>query len=328
MQIKKIHIRVQKLCVTLCYTVVSISCTQAEMMYRQVVTIEELVRIYPDNSTHILPAQKYYFYNQDGVTPCRVLTCDGYGNFTGTLPDGTYHIIASNANVTNAVYSGMGNHETAMVSAKSIYTRNKIEPTRTDILVSVDNIYSVVVKQVTVSSGDTLHLTPTPSLLTRTVTLNFSVDEELQDQVIGLTGTLRGVYPSVQLFTGETKREEMEQAPEIQIGYIASQDNEKKEYWTAILHVFGLHDPKYGENYQNMGEIILETVDNQHRVEVDLTDALSNILEEYEGEIPVSIPIEVNVEVKLVEIGIAATVESWKYINENGTEVIVPISIE
>ena len=325
MQIEKIHIRIRKLYVTLCYAVVSIACTQAEMMYRQVVTIEGLVRIYPDNSTHIIPAQKYYFYNQDGVTPCKVLTCDGYGNFTGTLPDGTYHIITSNANVTNATYSGMGNHETAMVSAKSIHTRSKIESTQTDILVSVDDIYSVVVKQMTVSSGDTLNLKPTPSLLTRTVRLNFSVDEELQKQVIGLTGTLRGVYPSVQLFTGETAQEEIEQAPELQIGYIANQDSEKKENWTASLHVFGLHDPKYGENYQNMGEIILETVDNQHRVEVDLTDALSNILEQYEGEIPVSIPVEVNVEVKLVEVGVSAEVESWGYVEENGTQVVIPV---
>jgi len=323
MMITLIIFILSKICVTLCYAVVSISCTQAEMMFRAENIPTGHVSIEPDMNTYTLSAQKYYFYNTNETTPYQTFTCDGYGNFSGKLSTGNYRVIASNANPAGAVYRNMDAYETAMVYMDNLHTRSTENTgTRNTRVVALGKIYRVVLEKLDVNTNDTIRHTPTPNLLTRTLTLNFALSGELMEEVKAISGTLLGIYPSVQLSTGKTIESEIARAPELSMNYAA---DKQEDGWKASINLFGICNPKNGETYQSLSTITLEMTEANLQTEVELTGSLTNILENNDGTLPIDVPIQINVELELIDIGVSGNVISWSYVNSGGSEVIVSI---
>lgn len=297
-------------------SIVNSSCTQGDLLFRGE-TLTGQVEIYPDMSTHTLPKQKYYFYNTAGISPCTVSACDGLGNFIGKLPAGTYCVIASNAKAQGVEYQGMDNYETAMAYATNLST------TRTETRdQKMDNVYRVVMEKLNVSTTQTTSHTPKPSLLTRTVKLNFTMDSELMAKVTNLSGTLQGVYPSVQLYTGKTIESEIARSPELYTPYTGVREG---NHWVVVINLFGLCDPHGEYPYQNITTLELEMEGKTTTVDVDLSNGLSSVLEEYNGDLPIEVPVQINVELELVNMTVTGIVESWSYESNTGTEVVVPI---
>ena len=310
----------------LCVSVFNlISCTQGELMFRGNNIASGYVSITPNKSVYALPTHRYHFYNTNGTTPYQSLTDDGAGNFHGSLPAGTYRVIATNTNARNVVFNDMHNHEMAMVQA-NVVSQRKFANRNGEVMTMAqpDQVYRVVIEELTVTTNDTIQAKPIPDLLTRSITLSFGMDNELQALVTGLKGSLPGIYPSVQLFTGKTTDTEMARAPGLYTDYVAEKNTGR---WMISIDLFGLCDPEHGEIYRNISNVTLSTNTIDYEIEVDLTESLSNIMENYEGALPVDIPIQLNVELELVDIEIAASVQSWSYVS-NGMEVIVPITID
>ncbi len=107
------------------------ACTESILM--QPMQPTGSVQIYPDMSVHTLPPTQYYFYrvssengegyenaestaNDEAASSLPIIRdCDGYGNFIGTLPVGTYRVIATNVAASRVTFTDMDSHETAIV---------------------------------------------------------------------------------------------------------------------------------------------------------------------------------------------------------------------
>jgi len=317
---------VKTLC--LCISVIILSgCTKADMMYPTAEAVQGYIVIHPDQSEHTLPALEYYFYNVDTQIEYFTRVCDGIGNFEGTLPVGKYRIIAVNTNASGVTFSDMHSHEQATVyTGNQSATRGVISNisdwnySDEEMPMTVidrgyrsqqfDKVYSAVMSDLTVSDVDTLHYEPVPALLTREITLTFTLDEKLSSWVSGLSGSLYGVYPSVHLFSGVTSDNEIRKSPETCISYSATANT--PQTWTATMQVFGLYNPEHGEAYSNIMPITLNMNGTAVPTSIDLTGGLSDILSSFEGNIPVEIPLEFEVEMQWNGIEVISTVRPWK----------------
>ena len=288
----------------LCILLLLTACTRADIHY-PVVDVEGYVSIYPDRNEHDVPAQLYHFYPTDA--DYRTSACDGIGNYEGMLPVGTYQVIASNTSVAGTSFKGMDKFETATVYANPLNkTRNSTEIVGGDMLLG--DVYSIPLQNMVVVAGDTIYREPDPILLTHTVTLTFNLDNNLGDMVSGLSGALYGVYPSVHLATCTTLPEEILRSPNVRVGYTAIQNN--RTSWMATLHVFGICDPAYGQNYMNKMPITLMMNGIPEVVNIDLTNNLSKIIKEYGGKIPAN--LKLNIELRWNGIEVIGTVKPWQ----------------
>ena len=295
-----------------------VSCTQADIHYRQQVERHGYVIIRPDNSVHTLGANLYHFYHTDGVTPCFTENCDGKGNFEGELPAGTYHVLATNTNAVGVKFRGMDNYETAMVTLEDINSRPMsrlaLVPSIEDWRMRgiVDPVFSTVLSNLTVVADESAEYIPSPVCLTKTVSIAFHLDDALRERASALSGLLRGVYPSVNLYTQCPSESSVATAPETFLHFKAQKQEDLD--WTAQLHLFGLCDPQHGDAYTNTMDITLQTRNGDLRTTVDLTEILSNIIDQNEGTIPIEIPLEIELIIDGMEL--KGTVKPWK---EGGT---------
>jgi len=316
---------------TLCLCVsvfILTGCTKADIHYPTIETVQGMVMIYPDQSKYTLPALKYHFYNVDTQIEYIVCSCDGSGNFEGMLPIGTYRVIATNTNAQYVEFTDMQSYELATVTALPVFTRSTAQPTvkqrsalanyqllTVNYLAQPGEVYSTVMSELTVSQTDTLRYEPSPVLLTRRLRLLFTLQGELITEVSALNGVLRGVYPSMYLYTCSHTQEGISQAPDMAIGFDTEVQGNQRE---AQISLFGLCDPGYGHVYAN--ELPLELTMNdgsKQQVTLDLTDVLSDIISQNQGTIPIEITIPIDI--KRVGIGIEGIVTGW--INEGETEI-------
>lgn len=280
------------------------SCAEAVIYYPgntvEPPATEGYVRIYPDNSVHTGCALTYHFYNTNTNIEYIVSTCDGVGNFEGTLPIGIYRVIATNTSAANVTFSGMEGHETAAVTAA-------VQPTRSStLLAQPDNIYSTTIGDLVVSPADTVYYKPTPVLLTHTLNLVFTLMDDLEINMEALSGTLYGVYPSVYLYSCEPLLEGVDPGSQA----ITFEAHTTGKESLASLRLFGLYDPAYGETYTSVMDLVLVTSDGiRHTFEVDLTETLSEIVAEYGYELPIELSLPI--EIRQTEIGIDAKVNDW-----------------
>ena len=290
-------------------------CTKADVLDPVEEAVLGLVRIYPDCSSYTLPALEYHFYNIDTRQEYITRACDGEGNFEGMLPVGTYRVIAANTTAGNVIFSGMQSHELATVSALPLNTRTEQRQLVANFLTQPDEVYSTVMSELTVSRTNTLSYEPSPVLLTRHLRLLFTLQGELMTEVIALNGVLRGVYPSVYLYTFSHTQEGINQAPDMAIGFETEERGNKRQ---AYISLFGLCDPEYGHVYINQLplELTMKNGDKQQTM-LDLTDVLSDIISQNQGVIPVDVTVPIDI--KRVGIGIEGIVTGW--INEGETEI-------
>ena len=285
------------------------ACTQAEFTLREDNTIQGPVKIYPDMSDYTLPAVHYYFYHINDVVACITRECDGKGNFEGTLPVGTYRVIATNIDAGNVEFSDMGSHR----SAKA--TLSEFTPSRSGhfsratqtVLAQPGKVYSTIIDELKVTAyGEERH-TPSPALLTRQVTLSFTLMDGLEEEVSTISGTLNGVYPSVQLYSCQHSTESAVQSPTMAVLFqTTAEDNIHR----ARVSLFGLCNPSYGTVYSSVLQLQLDMNDGStDTTTFDLTDSLSAIIEQNAGTIPIQ--LQLLIELRKTDVGIEVGVVEW-----------------
>ena len=285
-----------------------LSCTQADIQYRDLK--RGLVIIRPD-----IPAEgtsfthMYHFYPADGSAPITA-PCDGQGNFSGLLPAGTYQVIGANTNASGAEFRGMDSYETGTAHATCLKGLTRRLPPTLSGVVDAPSLYQIertVLTNLVVAGNDTIERDPVPAYLTHNVKFTFYLDEHLTPLVSHIAGTLRGVYPSVNLYYQRTLDDAIALSPDISLDFTP---HEEPDHWAASLSLFGICDPKYGEAYRNILSIILTLPDEEAHIRIDLTNELSKIIVENDGHIPIEIPLEF--ELNWTGIEVVGIVKPWK----------------
>jgi len=305
MQIDRIHI---KSFIHIAFICLLSSCAEAILLLRD--DAEGYAFIYPEGHTYQLPALVYHFYNTDTQKEYFVRNCDGSGNFSGSLPAGNYYVIATNTTASNVTFNDMYNHELATVTVTSAASRISNQ------LAMPGNVHSVAFDNLTISHQDTVQRFAVPVLLTKELTLIFTLKGSLLDDVSGLSGQLDGIYPSAGLYN--CRPTDTDLVPDGTISFQATPGTDKR--WTDTFHLFGICNPKYGSVYRNKLGIRLDLhTGTSLDTHIDLTDILSEVMEQNLGVIPLRLPLLI--ELSRTVIGLTAEVTLWE--ESGNSEVIV-----
>lgn len=277
------------------------------------VLTEGSVTITPQVSGDQLPALQYHFYNTDGKTACKVLACDGKGNFSGKLLLGSYKIIAANTSASGVVFKDMDNHTGASVHlAAQVVNRSD----GFTMVTQPGKVYAVAVDNVNIAEAENGTQKPTAVALTKSIQLPFTLENGLETDVTAIEGVLHGVYPSVNLFANAPVSS-VEGCANVAVRFAATGSGAER---AADISLFGICDPKGGEAYTNTLTLIL-TMSNGEKEElsVDLTNALTETLAGNAGVLPpdLKLPVQMN----RTTIGLGATVKEWTTGGESEKEM-------
>ena len=284
------------------------SCTMGSVDYR---TDEGKVIIRPDWSGYDLPAgTKFYFYNMDGKsTPVEAEgSAEGY---VGMLPSGTYKMVAYNTDATQVEFRSMEKYETAAVHALPNTRRSVTRNSDVRCILQPSQLYSLSLGDIKVEYLSTTEKSVKPLPLTKTIRLEFKLTGDGVADAKKISGEICGVYPTLLLATGEPTVESINSCPNTTTAFdVSLKDNQG----TAEIKVFGLHDPEGGSNYENRLKLAVTDKDNQVRnAEIDLSDVVSDVIQQNGGTIPVEIPIEIQVEITLKDVtGMNVTAKPWE----------------
>lgn len=281
------------------------SCTKNDISYRDDAGV---LIICPDNSKYTIPPVCYYFYNMDGKTAPIVCQSDSQGNFEGSVPVGNYCVVATNTDAQKVIFTGMDHYETAAVRAESTTGSRAVSDLA--LLSQPGDVYSIVIGNFSIINKDTLHYEPQPVLLTKNLHFNLVLKDELADEVVGIGGVLRGVYPSIHLYS-QRYEDAFDEILSSAIQFEGIQTPQTHGSWGLSLSLFGIADPKGGEAYENTLTLLLTMTDNSvATTNVNMTEELSGIMEGNQGEIPLD--VELKIELKKVDIAVVAKVVEWK----------------
>jgi len=318
-----------KLSIVICQLSIVAACTKADIHYPTIETAQGMVMIYPDQSGYTLPALEYHFYNVDTQIEYIVRSCDGSGNFEGTIPVGTYRVIATNTDAQNVEFGDMQNCDLATVTALPVFTRSTAQQmvngkrsmvnqrsTIVNYLAQPGEVYSTVINSLAVSDTDTLCYEPAPVLLTKQLKLVFTLAGDLETEVTALTGVLHGIFSSVHLYTCIHTQESAVQSPSMAITFNTAPSGNQR---ATQVSLFGLADPEYGTVYTNQLPLELTLVNgNTEQVTLNLTDVLSDIIYQNQGVIPLELTVPITIE--RVDVGLQGIVTGWHVGGETTTD--------
>lgn len=285
------------------------SCTQGSVDYRK---DEGQLIILPDWGEYAPPAgTRFYFYNTDGKSPLREAegTAEGY---VGMLPSGTYKMVAYNTDATQVEFQSMDKYETAAVHAKTNETRRPL--TREGdarCIMQPSQLYSLALGDIKVEYQGTTERTVKPLPLTKTIRLEFKLTGDGVADAKKVSGEIAGVYPTLLLATGKPTAESVNNSPNTTTAFDV---NLNANQGTAEIKVFGLHDPEGGSNYENRLKLaVTDKNNNIRKAVIDLSDVISDVIQQNGGTIPVEIPIEIQVEITLKDVtGMNVTAKPWE----------------
>lgn len=261
------------------------------------------------SGTTAAPAgSEFWFYPQDGSQPlkfeCRTDV------FRGELPKGTYRMIVHNTDASEVSYRGMNGYSTA-----EVYANKKTEPE--EDRVKAGSSTSIAEPRQVYGSGqcaagqtfkvgyrDTLYTAVSPVALTRTVSFRFDVTN--MANIASVAGYLDGVAGSVYLSTGKRSY-----GQSCSTAFTATEVSGTggTSYLTQI-RVFGLSSQDEGKNGNNTVCIRITRVDGTvHETLVDISDAIRGLINENGGEIPLEIPVRI--ELTLIGTNLTASIETW-----------------
>lgn len=282
------------------------SCTMGVVDYR---TDEGKVIIRPDWSGYDLPAgTKFYFYNTDGKSaPIEAGgTAEGY---VGMLPSGTYKMVAYNTDATQVEFQSMEKYETASVHALPNTRRPATRDGDVRCILQPSQLYSLALGDVKVEYLGTTERTVKPLPLTKTIRLEFKLTGDGVADAKKISGEICGVYPTLLLATGTPTAESISNCPNTTTAFDVSLANNQG---TAEIKVFGLHDPEGGTNYENRLKLAVTDKDNNIRnTEINLSDIVSDVIQQNGGTIPVEIPIEIQIEISLKDTELKVSAKPW-----------------
>lgn len=246
-------------------------------------------------------------YKEDGIFHEELTVNETNAYLLCELEEGNYLIVIHNTDVTNASFSTIDEHTTAMVIAGT-----GTIPQEGSELVSPGNVYGVgqpdEVDIVSVVAGETTTVTATLKRLTREVKFHFSVTG--LDAVAKLNGRLVGVSPGLFLSSGAALPIACCQ-PFVGNRLIPTKSNEEVIYEVNI-ELFDLIMPKVGDTDINKIDVIItDGNDKKYMLTSDITSTIREIIFENGGELPIEISLEVVITVYPDTDKITAVVIPW-----------------
>lgn len=283
------------------------SCTLGSVDYR---TDQGKVIVRPDWSGYDLPAgTRFYFYNMDGVSA--PIEAEGSAEgYTGLLPSGNYKMVAYNTDAAQVEFQSMEKFETAAVHALPNTRRMATRTADVRCILQPQNLYALTLGKIEVKYLNTTEVSVIPQPLTKTIRLQFSLTGDGVGDSKKISGELCGVYPTLLLATGEPTSESINNCPTTTTAFNVSLTANQG---IADIRVFGLLDPEEGSSYTNRLTLSITDKDNKVRnAEVDLSQAISDVIKDNGGTIPVEIPINIDVEITMKDAVLHVTVQPWK----------------
>lgn len=291
---------------------VSGSCTERELDFRDedyvppVVEVKGYVAIRPDwNGCPSPKGTTFRFYRLFSGTPSIEKECPPEG-FEGFLPVGTYQVMAYNSGITGVSFQDMQQYGTALAHATDLSL------TRASGLFPVSQpgeLYSCCIDTLVVTKETPVERVVIPRPLSRIINFSFKLTGDGAKAIKSITGEFYGVWSSVFISSGKTSTSMIE-ASHTYTPFAAGMTSEFDG--AANIRIFGLFDPLNEENYDNKMNLSLTGASGErYYTQVDLNSVLSDIIEKNHGEIPINIPVEIDVELSLVDAVLLATVLPW-----------------
>lgn len=276
------------------------ACTEIGLDYRKE---EGTVVIAPDWSAFACPASACYRFYAAGSEEAAYEGEDASAeSFSLVLPVGGYHLLTYNTDARGVAFTGLEHRSKAEVCLTS-----EAQP---------GGIYSWSVDNVEVPLRSAVQHTPVPRSLVRQMVLHFRVTG--MEEAMVLEGRLNGVYPSVFLLSGSPSAESVAAAPETNTKFAATlapveaRDALPAYMASADVRLLGLLSPEFGACYDcrlhlQVGNATGET----YGATVDMNKTVTDIINSYEGELPLDKTIEVSVGINLLNTVLTAAVKGW-----------------
>lgn len=286
------------------------SCTEnKDLQMREVlspVTTGRVV-ISPQWGVGIQPQPLCYCLYPMGVPASKAICLEGTAAGCGSdLPAGDYRVLAYNADATGVRFAEMDDYAMAVVELIPVATRSGGYV----VVGEPPEVYvAAMPEELVIVAGGQTESNAAVRKLMRTLVFNFSSESNLS--LDKLESTLCGVYPSVLLSTGEPTQRALQAAPEVAVCFGADFRSVTKA--TGTVRVPGLLDPQNGTVYDNVLNLKLDTPEGGHYTSaVNLNGALTQILADNGGVLPVEVPIEMSIRLERTAVGLSAAVEGWK----------------
>lgn len=234
-----------------------------------------------------------YFYSSEGTILTREATSSG---FTGTLPSGTYQVLAYNSDGKNVTQRNLSSYEGAEVYAP-VYTRSS------SYLYQPSHCYGVGLGLFTVVSGDSSSATMIPRNFVRHAVIKVEAGS-YADQISSCSGILSGFSTGAYISSGELVDE---------AGKLYFDTEKASTAFTGGVSFFG-KDPEE----QNILHIDLQMASGSEQfLNVDITDRLKDV-----NTALVDIQIDVTIEVIDRETILSSiTIKPWEEVDGGGGEV-------
>lgn len=275
-----------------------VACTKIEIENRPT---EGEVNLSVDWTDKVVPAgMRFYFYRMEGDVTTRtgnspVIRDASASGFAGSLPIGTYQMLAVNTDGKGTELTGMENYGTATAVLK-------------DVTGKMSSFYCWSMDSLQVDYNVAAKKSCAPTQLTKELSFQFALEGT---GLRSLSGSLCGVYPSVQLATGVPSTQSVADAPATEVRFDVAL-NGVTGY--ANFLTFGVLDPRNGSAYRQQLLLTATTLSGKtQELKVDLSRDMTEILKEYGGTLPVNVAVEVDVAVEAgADAGLTARITGWQ----------------
>lgn len=243
---------------------------------------------------------RFYFYPENGS---RVLEYDAAATgFEGSLPAGTYRVIACSTDARNAVYQGMESYSSAAVRALPDVSSRAVS-----YYAQPSGVYILHLGKLFIPVNDRIETQVVPDTLSRSVNLKFSLLGT--ESILSLNGLTRGVLSTVLLSSKIGLAE---------TGVTSFDSKVSGKEAVAQISVLGILDPQGSLPYRNLMDLTVTLSDKSVRtVQVDMTTFISEVLTSHSGSLPMDISAEV--ELRLINTQLVASVKPWQQSSGEGS---------
>jgi len=257
--------------------------------------------------TLAMPASTvYYFYPADGGT---VLTYNAAsnGSFNGKLPFGTYSALAFDASAEEVEFSGLEAYATASVGLKEVPALSDASLT---VMGQAGNVHVLSIDEVVVTEGEDAVYTPTPVLLTHTLTVNLELSNVIP-AITGISGTLSGVYPELLISMREPSAAAVTASAANAVSF-ARTGSEANGIYPVHLRILGIQDlSALSGAHANRLQLTVVTADGNLTRNIDIT-ALISAATDAEGKLPSGKELNVYVAPDPTSPGTGGEIGGWE----------------
>ncbi|MDL2265264.1 DUF5119 domain-containing protein [Parabacteroides sp. OttesenSCG-928-G07] len=227
--------------------------------------------------------------------------------YSVSLDPGIYRLLGYNTDTEGIAVANLDDFFQAKVTVKPL-TDSKPDA---KLISAINNAFRFSVESIRITEKEDTHVSPQVFSLAKTLTLKF---ETLSgDKYKKIYGTLRGVYYSVYLSTGLLGDKDVEWGIPFEVTLLEDGSG------NISLNILGIHNPNYGNDYQNILDLVVEDENGEHySLQVDLDEVISDMLNDNGGDIPTEIPVQIPIVLQTIDNALTVEVKPWERGKGNG----------